>query len=162
MNLSLLRFAIHFSVSKLEDKKGGLVNVLCCLPVHLWWQSFLKSQVDGLSLKTRERVIQLSQNIRQGRATMSVLGTCNVGYRITAPFWLQIRRHLDQHVYDVHIEAQLLGLSYLKQSLGFYPLHSPVCTSFVPTCLVAMRDIHFGMIHRGKIRPSSRAALLQD
>ena len=50
---------------------------------------------------------------------MSVFGACIVGYRITAPFRLQIVKHLDQHVQDVHVEAQILGLSYLKHSLVF-------------------------------------------
>ena len=62
---------------------------------------------------------QLSQYTRQGRAIMSVFGACIVGYRITAPSRLQIVKHLDQHVQGVHIEAQLLGLSYLKYGLGF-------------------------------------------
>ena len=50
---------------------------------------------------------------------MSVFGACIVGYRITASFRLQIVKHLDQHVQDVHVEAHILGLSYLKHSLVF-------------------------------------------
>ena len=50
---------------------------------------------------------------------MSVFGACIVGYSITAPFRLQIVKYLDQHVQCVHIEAQLLGLSYLEHGLVF-------------------------------------------
>ena len=50
---------------------------------------------------------------------MGVFSACIVGYRITFPFRLQVVKHFDQLVQDVHIEAQLLGLSYLKQCLGF-------------------------------------------
>ncbi len=68
---------------------------------------------------------QLSQYIRQQRngvrsgAILSVFGACIVGYRITAPFRLQIVKYLYHRVQDVHLEAQILGLSYLRHGFGY-------------------------------------------
>ena len=61
---------------------------------------------------------------------MGVFSAYIVGYRITFPFRMQVVKHFDQLVQDVHIEAQLPGLSYLKQCLGFLSITFP-CVHFL-------------------------------
>lgn len=73
---------------------------------------------------------------------MGVFSACIVGYRITFPFRLQVVKHLDQLVQDVHIEAQLLGLSYLKQDVGFLSI-TFTCVHFLCSYVPSSEEYPF-------------------
>lgn len=83
---------------------------------------------------------------------MSVFAACmGGGLRIAAPFMLQIVKHLDQYVQDVHLRhnAKESAISNMT-CLFIHPIHR-FALPLVLSCLVAMMNILIGSIHSSEI-----------